>query len=424
MTTLSALALCVFIAAYAFVVSEDFTKLRKSKPLLLGAGVIWVLAALDRSRESVAEGMRDSVYEFGQLFLFLLVAITYVNAIRARGVFDLISRRLLANRGGLRRAYWVTGFLAFLLSPVADNLTTALVLGAVVAAIGKENERFVLIASINIVVAANAGGAFSPFGDLTTLMVWQAGKVETTSFPWLVVPALTSWLVPAVVMQFAIVRGGVPAPHSDARPAKDWAIVVGLFAATVTTAVVFHNALHLPPFLGMTTGLGYYMVYCYVDCRHHGDMHHPGSKVFEHIRGVEWDTMLFFFGVILCLGGLQVFGHMDSAAQSLYGDLGTTPANILVGLASAVLDNVPVMFAVLGMDPQMGQPDWLLVTLTAGIGGSLLSVGSAAGVALMGASRGIYTFTRHLAWTPVILLGYAAGVAVHMWIAKADLIPS
>lgn len=424
MTTLSVLALCTFIAAYAFVVSEDFTKLRKSKPLLLGAGAIWVMASLDRNRESVAEGMRDSVYEFGQLFLFLLVAITYVNAIRARGVFDWVSKRLLANRGGLRRAYWVTGSLAFLLSPVADNLTTALVLGAVVASIGKDHDRFVVIASINIVVAANAGGAFSPFGDLTTLMVWQAGKVATGDFPWLVVPSLASWLVPAFVMQFAIARSGVAASHSDAKLGRDWAIVVALFAATVTTAIIFHSALHLPPFLGMTTGLGYYMLYCFWDCRQHGDMQHPGSKVFEHIRGVEWDTMLFFFGVILCLGGLQVFGQMSTAAESLYGRLGATPANILVGLASAVLDNVPVMFAVLGMDPQMGQSDWLLVTLTTGIGGSLLSVGSAAGVALMGTSRGIYTFTRHLAWTPVILLGCGVGVALHLWIASAGLIPS
>ena len=424
MSTPSVVALGVFIIAYALVVSEDFTRLRKSKPLLLGAGVIWVLAALDQSQERLAEGMKDSVYEFGQLFLFLLVAITYVNAIRARGVFEWVSRRLLANRGGLRRAYWITGTLAFLLSPVADNLTTALVLGATVVAIGKDNERFVVIACINIVVAANAGGAFSPFGDLTTLMVWQAGKVDTASFPLLIAPALASWLVPATVMQFAIARKDVATSHTDAKLGKDWAIVVALFAATVTTAVLFHSVLHLPPFLGMTTGLGYYMLYCYWDCRRHGDLEHPGSKVFEHIRGVEWDTMLFFFGVILCLGGLQVLGHMSTAAQALYGGIGTTSANVVIGLASAILDNVPVMFAVLGMDPVMNQSDWLMVTLTAGIGGSLLSVGSAAGVALMGTSRGIYTFSRHLVWTPVIMLGYGTGIAVHMWIASAGLIPS
>ena len=423
MTTLSLLALCTFLTAYSLVVSEDFTKLRKSKPLLLGAGAIWVMASLAGNREAVADGLRDSVYEFGQLFLFLLVAIAYVNAIRARGVFDWISARCLAGRGGLRRAFWITGILAFLLSPVADNLTTALVLGAVVSVIGQDNSRFVVIASINIVVAANAGGAFSPFGDLTTLMVWQAGKVQTANFLWLIAPALVSWLIPAFVIQFSIDRADTPSSHPTVKLHADWAIVVGLFVATIATAVLFHGVLHLPPFLGMTTGLGYYMMYCYFDCRRHG-VQDPGSKVFEHIRGIEWDTMLFFFGVILCLGGLRVFGHLHVAAQFLYGDLGTTPANLLVGLASAVLDNVPVMFAVLGMDLQMGQPDWLLVTLTAGIGGSLLSIGSAAGVALMGASRGAYTFTRHLVWTPVIFIGCVAGVAVHLWITAAGLIPS
>ncbi len=172
----------------------------------------------------------------------------------------------------------------------------------------------------------------------------------------------------------------------------------------------------------MTTGLGYYMVYCYWACRRRGEVRHPGSKVFEHVQSVEWDTMLFFFGVILCLEGLQVLGHMGAAATALYDGLGATPANILVGILSAILDNVPVMFAVLGMNPQMGLDDWLLVTLTAGIGGSLLSVGSAAGVALMGTSGGTYTFTRHLVWAPVILIGFAAGVGLHLWIVAAGLI--
>ena len=126
--------------------------------------------------------------------------------------------------------------------------------------------------------------------------------------------------------------------------------------------------------------------------------------------------MLFFYGVILCVGGLSQFGYLAYISNLLYHDLGPTTANVLVGILSAIVDNIPVMFAVLTMYPEMSHGQWLLVTLTAGVGGSLLSIGSAAGVALMGAARGTYTFNAHLKWTPVISLGYAASIFVHLWI--------
>ena len=138
------------------------------------------------------------------------------------------------------------------------------------------------------------------------------------------------------------------------------------------------------------------------------------STCFNNVADVEWDTLLFFFGVIMCVGGLSELGFLAKASTFLYEDVGATWANISVGLISAVLDNVPVMFAVLGMDPDMGLNQWLLVTLTAGVGGSLLSVGSAAGVALMGSAHGVYTFTSHLRWFFYIAAGYALSVACHI----------
>jgi Na+/H+ antiporter NhaD/arsenite permease-like protein len=282
---------------------------------------------------------------------------------------------------------------------------------------------FIGLACINIVVAANAGGAFSPFGDITTLMVWAAGKVETTEFLKLVPPSLVNWLVPAFAMSFAVPRAK-PSPLEEAVELKQgWLSVVMLFLATIATAVLFHMYLHLPPFLGMTTGLGYLMIYGYVR-RMLNVRHRRGRRIdiFDNIAEVEWDTLLFFYGVILCVGGLTELGYLSIASNFLYDDLGATWANVGVGVISSVLDNVPVMFAVLGMDPEMGPTasaqhyQWLLVTLTAGVGGSLLSVGSAAGVALMGTARGHYTFGAHLRWAPVIALGYAASIWVHWWI--------
>ena len=146
----------------------------------------------------------------------------------------------------------------------------------------------------------------------------------------------------------------------------------------------------------------------------HGDV--VPFDIFQKVARAEWDTLLFFYGVILCVGGLGFLGYLAVVAQVMYIDWGPTAANIMVGILSAIVDNIPVMFAVLTMNPDMSQGQWLLVTLTAGVGGSMLSIGSAAGVALMGQARGKYTFFSHLRWTPVIALGYAASILVHLWI--------
>jgi Na+/H+ antiporter NhaD/arsenite permease-like protein len=141
--------------------------------------------------------------------------------------------------------------------------------------------------------------------------------------------------------------------------------------------------------------------------------------IFISMKRVEWDTLLFFYGVILCVGGLGTLGYLALLSQGSYAALGPTVANILVGIASAVIDNIPIMFAVLSIEPQMSHGQWLLVTLTAGVGGSLLSIGSAAGVALMGQARGVYTFFAHLKWVWAIALGYAASVWVHFTVNAA-----
>jgi Na+/H+ antiporter NhaD/arsenite permease-like protein len=167
----------------------------------------------------------------------------------------------------------------------------------------------------------------------------------------------------------------------------------------------------------MMTGLGYLQLFDYHlqvrgrRRRREGDY---TFDVFHRMAGIEWDTLLFFYGVMLCVGALGLLGYLSVLSHALYGDLGATAANVLIGLGSAVLDNIPLMYAVLTMQPDMPLGQWLLITLTAGVGGSLLSIGSAAGVALMGHARGLYTFASHLRWAPAVALGYAAAIAVHL----------
>ena len=424
-------ALCIFIMAYILVALEDVIELRKSKPVLFAAGLIWAVIAvaydLMGRPHDVETVILHNFLEFAELFFFLLVAMTYINAMLERGVFDALRNWLLNKGFGNKALFWLTGGLAFCLSPIADNLTTALIMCTVVLAVGQGNKAFIVPCCINIVVAANAGGAFSPFGDITTLMVWQKGVVEFQAFFALFVPSLVNFVVPALVMQFALPKGRPNQTNSSSDGIKYGGVTMTfLFLCTIVTAVSFHNFLHIPPVFGMLMGLGYLKVFSFfMTKKSHSwsqKMENPPQDnpytfdIFDKIASAEWDTLFFFYGVIMAVGGLAHIGYLGMASQFFYIDLGPTTANILVGILSAIVDNIPVMYAVLTMNPDMSQSQWLLVTLTAGVGGSLLSVGSAAGVALMGQARGTYTFMSHLKWTPVIALGYFASIGVHIWL--------
>ena len=422
-------SIAIFVVAYVVVVAEEFTHLRKSKPVMLAAGIIWALIGYQYAGvgpgHEVEEAVKHFLVEFAELFLFLLAAMTYVNAMSERNVFEALRSWLTLRGYSYQRLFWITGFLAFFLSPIIDNLTTALVTCAVVMAVGQDNRRFIGIGCINIVVAANAGGAFSPFGDVTTLMVWQNGVLPFQTFFQLFVPSLVNFLVPAILMYLALPKGSPKVADRPVPMKRGAGTIMALFGCTIATAVSFHHFLHLPPFLGMMTGLAYLKLFGYYLRRTHvplkTDAPHYGNvgeiepfDSFREVARAEWDTLLFFFGVIMCVGGLGFIGYLQTLSLWLYDGLGPLVANSLVGVLSAIVDNIPVMVAVLQMSPDMNTAQWLLVTLTVGVGGSLLSIGSAAGVALMGQARGFYTFFGHLKWTPAIGLGYVLSIWVHM----------
>jgi Na+/H+ antiporter NhaD/arsenite permease-like protein len=315
---------------------------------------------------------------------------------------------------------------------MADNLTSALLMSTVALAVSGGNGKFIVIAFTNIVIAANAGGAWSPFGDITTLMIWTAGKVETFKFGYLVLPSIVNWLVPAVIMGFFVPKHQPEKPKEEVELKAGAKTIIFLGVGTIATAVTFHQALHLPPFLGMMMGLGVLMIYGYYlkmwgEEKYHKKMglvykvDKDGKfDIFKKIEGVEFDTLLFFFGVLTAVGALQYIGYLALVSDNMYGNLGPTWSNILVGILSAIVDNIPVMYAVLKMDPAMGLDQWLLITLTAGTGGSLLSIGSAAGVAVMGVDKKNYTFMSHLKWAPAIALGYIASIGT-WWLVTGGL---
>ncbi|MEE2872364.1 MAG: sodium:proton antiporter NhaD [Candidatus Latescibacterota bacterium] len=427
--TVGILSLIIFSLAYLLVMSEEITHLRKSKPVLLAAGIIWAMIAAVYASHGMPHAaevaIRHNFLEFSELMVFLLVAMSYVNAMEERRVFETLRSWLVRKGYGFRQLFWMTGILSFFISPIADNLTTALVMCAVVLTVGGDNKRFILLGCINIVVAANAGGAFSPFGDITTLMVWQKGVIDFGEFFVLFIPSVVNYVVPAAIMHFSIPNIQPEANNEIVIMKRGAKRIIVLFLATIATAVSYHNFLHLPPVIGMMTGFAYLQIFgFFLKKTHHQEIPETGKdgelkdrapfNIFDQVARAEWDTLLFFYGVILAVGGLGFIGYLSGISEMMYTDWGPTNANIAVGVLSAIVDNIPVMFAVLSMNPEMSHGQWLLVTLTAGVGGSMLSIGSAAGVALMGQARGKYTFGGHLKWTPVIALGYAASIWIHL----------
>ena len=272
----------------------------------------------------------------------------------------------------------------------------------------------------------------------------SAGHVEFSQFFALLVPSLVNWLVTAGLMSLFLPSGQPDAINERAELRQGALIVVSLFVVTISLAVTSHTLLHMPPVIGMMTGLGFLKLYGFYLQQTGGRFSDATEQVvnddalslegdsvkavvtedvkydiYRNLQRVEWDTLLFFYGIMLCVAGLGGFGYLAIGSDMIYGNMGPTMANILVGFASAIFDNIPVMFAVLEMSPDMSLGQWLLITLTAGVGGSMLAIGSAAGVAVMGQARGVYTFFGHLRWSWAVVIGYAASIWCHLWLNAA-----
>ena len=432
---ISIISLLIFVIAYGLVVTEEVTHLRKSKPVLFAAGIIWAMIAWIGAKNDFSHSVEDAIMhafsEFSQLMLFLLVAMTFINSMTERNVFEKLRSKLLAQDYSYKKLFWITGFIAFFLSPIADNLTTALTMCAVVMSVGVGNKKFVSISCVNIVVAANAGGAFSPFGDITTLMVWQTGTVEFVQFFWLFLPSVVNYIVPAFIMSLFIDGSSENVKNNPVQLKRGAKTIILLFLVTIFFAVSFEQFLHIPPVFGMMTGLSLLQLFAYYLKRTYSRpiaISREGEDqpfgIFKQIAQAEWDTLLFFYGVIMCVSGLSYIGYLTLLSDTLYYGISPNPvisftiANSLMGILSALIDNIPVMFSVLQMHTKesMVLSQWLLITLTTGVGGSLLSIGSAPGVALMGQARGMYTFSSHLKWAPAIFLGYILSIIVHLLI--------
>lgn len=433
------LSILFTVLAYVAAMSEEVIELRKSKPMVLGSAIIWfaicIYYALNGQAKVAALAFESNLLAYIELLLFILVSMTYLNAMEERGIFDGLRIWLLNKQFSYRQLFWITGFLAFVLSTVVSGLAVGLLMGAVATAVGKNKTKFIGIACVNIVVAVNAGGTFSPLGGISTLFVWQNKILQFAEFFALALPCLVNFLVPAIIMHFFVPKDTPAASSRAINLRRGSKRILFLFAVTLVITVWGNVYLELPPAAGMMAGLAllqffsFYLTqtvknqesqfaYAYkffgVDVPVGNDK--QDFDIYKNVGNVEWDTLLFFYGAMMIIGALSFIGYLDAIAHFLYGQNHPTNANIIIGLSSAFIDNGTLMFAVLNMHPDLPPGQWLLLTLTLGVGGSLLAIGSAPGVGLLGQIKEGYTFGYHMRWMPVILLGYIASIAVHFWI--------
>lgn len=432
-------SLVMMVAAYVTAMLEDVIELRKSKPLLLAAGIIWFILVLAYQQQGDSQpaiaAFKSNLLAYIELLLFIMVSMTYLNAMEDMGIFDALKVWLVSKNLSYRQLFWITGGLVFLGASVVNGLTAGLLMGAVVVAVGKNNPRFVSLACLNIVIATNAGGSFSPLGGISTLFVWQHDMLDFTQFFKLFIPCLVNFLLPALVMHFALPKDKPLAENKEIHLPQGAKWIIVLFGVTIALAVTFDMALGLPAAAGMMAGLTLLQFFYYFlqkfskfNRRHNlelalffGDATEPNNirteqnhfDIFEKVGRLDWDTLLFFYGAMMGIGGLGFIGYLDAVSQVLYGQFSPTLANVMIGLSSAFVDNGTLMFAVLTMHPDIPQGQWLLLTLTLGVGGSLLAIGSAPGIGLLGQAKGLYTFSSHMKWCPVILLSYFASIGVH-----------
>ncbi len=418
------LLLAIFIIGYYFIAAEEKYHINKAKPALFIGTLMFMIiggfyALNGLNMKPFETEIAHLILEIAEIFFFLYVAMTFIEALIDRGVFGALKDKLVAGGYSYKQLFWVTGTLAFFISPVADNLTTALILSTVLITIDKNHKAFLVPGAINIVVAANAGGAWSPFGDITTLMAWTAHKGDFIDFLYLFPASITGWVVTAFLLSKFVPEGrpskGDEAESNKIQILKGGKVIITLGVLTIATAVISKQVMHLPPMWGMLFGLSILKLYIYfLNIKHNEDM-----NIYHSIAKVENDTLLFFFGILAAVGALHFAGFLAYAVM-LYDMFDPTYVNIGVGLLSAIVDNVPVMSAVLKASPDLGLDQWLLVTLTAGIGGSLISFGSAAGVGVMGKLKGIYTFSAHMKFSWTIMVGYILSIAV--WYTQFEVL--
>lgn len=411
----------IFVLAYAAIALEHPIGVNKSASALVGAGVLWTIYALATGDHTlVGRQLDESVASTAQIVFFLIGAMTIVEVIDAHNGFEVITSRISTT--SQVKLMWLVGLVAFFLSAILDNLTTTIVMISLIQRLIARREDRLLFASL-IVIAANAGGAWTVIGDVTTTMLWIGGQITPLNIMGAVfLPSVLNLLVPLAFISFSLKGKTIaPPPKDDGLRGVDpfERNVMFYFGLGVLIAVpAFKTVTHLPPFMGVLLGLG--IVWLVGEIVHRGkDEHVRGPLTLAHaLTRIDMGSIVFFLGILLAVACLEHAGLLSMLAKWLDTAIGRQDVIVVVlGLLSAVIDNVPLVAATMGMyDLGHYPPDtflWEFIAYCAGTGGSILIIGSAAGVAAMGLERIEFLWYARRIAIPA-LAGYLAGAVVYI----------
>ncbi|MBB1075917.1 sodium:proton antiporter NhaD [Rhodoferax sp. 4810] len=412
----------VFVLAYAAIALEHPLKINKSASALLAAGLLWTIYALSLGDpQAVSEQLGESLMGTAQIVFFLLGAMTIVEVVDAHNGFEVITSRVKTNK--LSTLMWMVGFVTFFLSSILDNLTTTIVMVSLMKKLLNQREDRLFFAGI-IIIAANAGGAWTPIGDVTTTMLWIGGQITSLAImKGVFLASMVNLLVPLGVIAFML-RGreveGLAVVENNQLQAttfeKNLMFFMGL--GTLVAVPVFKTWTHLPPFMGILFGLGLLWLVGDLIHRNKDDADKEHFTLVHALTQIDLSSIVFFIGILLAVASLEHSHILTSVAQWLDQSVGRQDVIVtLIGLVSAVVDNVPLVAASMGMySLEQYPPDsflWEYMAYCAGTGGSILIIGSAAGVAAMGLEKiDFIWYMKKITW--LAALGYFAGAAAYV----------
>ena len=412
----------VFVLTYAAIALEHPLKVNKSASALIGAGLLWTLYAFSGIQpQELSDHLGESLMSTAQIVFFLMGAMTIVEVVDAHDGFDVITSRIRTT--ALSTLMWMVGFTTFFLSAILDNLTTTIVMVSLMKKLLDQREDRLFFAGI-IIIAANAGGAWTPIGDVTTTMLWIGGQITTVEImKGLFLPSLVNLLIPLVIVSRLVGKRPVVAPVRQGDDAgrttpfeRNMMFFMGL--GILVLVPVFKTVTHLPPFMGILFGLGLLWFVGEMIHREKPDDTKEHLTLVSALGRIDLSSIMFFVGILLSVATLEHTHVLSSLAAWLDQAVGRQDVIVLlIGLASAVVDNVPLVAASMGMYDLAQYPAdsflWEFMAYCAGTGGSILIIGSAAGVAAMGLEKIDFVwYAKKFGW--LALAGYAAGAAVYI----------
>ena len=413
----------VFVVAYAAIALEHPIKVNKSASALVGAGLLWTIyALLGGDSHKVSEQLGESVMSTAQIVFFLMGAMTIVEVVDAHNGFDVITKRIRTAK--LSSLMWLVGFVTFFLSSILDNLTTTIVMISLMRKLLARHDDRLFFAGI-IVIAANSGGAWSPIGDVTTTMLWIGGQITTLAIIQAVfLPSVVSMVVPLAVTAYVLRGRPVEAPavkesnHGLGTTEFEKSLMFFMGLGILVAVPAFKTITHLPPFMGILFGLGILWLVGDLVHRKKEDEDKQHLTLVHALSRIDMSSIVFFIGILLAVATLEHTHILTSLAQWLDQAVGRQDVIVLIiGLVSAIVDNVPLVAASMGMYSLTQYPPdhflWEFLAYCAGTGGSILIIGSAAGVAAMGLEK-IHFFWYVRKISGLALIGYFAGAGTYL----------